>query len=473
MANYDELLLTVSNYNASKAQADKPEVVTEKVDMEKIFNIGAIAAGVTAIAALITKIINDNKVKKIIKNDDTLSSLVDKVESTKSKLADLHTEYRSIENEYANKIDEYNEYAKIFGAKTIKYDSITKVPDPTLEDPNRTKNITTSTERPNENFDPDKAKRYKAIAKELNVLANKARMIRSEISREYSALQSYIKQIKKEVRKYKYVNEDTIELVNKKCDEFISDIDNFEEKLKKFPIVESVKEPEFGEGENIITEGGALSGLTIFVIGAWVTIIAKIIRNFIKIQREIKQAEKRMAENEKARIEWEKKRAAVAAKLTSEVSAMTKTASELEKLGKECNKLSIQLKKASNRDEFNKIKNEMLSFSKDIDKKYDELYRIFEDTRSKLEGMFSKDADDDTCRIIQTYLDNIDEGFDELTLKWGESFDYFKALQKVEFEGEEVKESVDAGTEIMFSIFESYTTEEITDDEYDILMSSL
>ena len=245
MANYDELLLTVSNYNASKAQTDESEIVTEKVNSDTVLNFGLIAAGIAAISALVAKIISDNKVKKIIKNDETLSALVEKIENTKSKLADLRSEYLAVENDYSEKISEYNEYAKIFGSKTVKFESITKVPEPTVEDPGHMKTVNTTTTRPNENFDPEKAKRYKSLAKELNVLADKAGNIRSEISREYAALQGYIRQIKKEVRKYKYASEDTVAQVNSKCDDFISDIDDFEEKLKKFrDALDALRNPD-------------------------------------------------------------------------------------------------------------------------------------------------------------------------------------------------------------------------------------
>ena len=470
MANYDELLLTVSNYNASKAQADEPEVIIEKVNSDTVLNFGLIAAGIAAISALVAKIISDNKVKKIIKNDETLSALVDKIENTKSKLADLRSEYLAVENDYSEKIGEYNEYAKIFGSKTVKFESITKVPEPTVEDPGHMKTVNTTTTRPNENFDPEKAKRYKALAKELNVLADKARSIRSEISREYAALQGYIKQIKKEVRKYKYASEDTVAQVNSKCDDFINDIDDFEEKLKKFPVVESVEEPEFDEDVKPVEEGasgdvviaGAAITVPIFIIGAWLAAMIKLVKEFIKANRAVKKIQKEL----KA---YDSKIEEINSKIAKEIAIMSRTSVEFEKVAMKCRRLSNQLKRAKSKEEFDETKKELLDLSKELEDLYQLLFKSFDVTRDKLETLVDGSKIND--EVIFESINNINKWIDEVDQSWSADFKYFQELKKMEYQGDDVKESVDESISLTLSICEAYASEEITEDEYDILMS--
>ena len=470
MANYDELLLTVSNYNASKAQTNESEVVTEKVNSNTVLNFGLIAAGIAAISALVAKIISDNKVKKIIKNDETLSALVEKIENTKSKLADLRSEYLAVENDYSEKIGEYNEYAKIFGSKTVKFESITKVPEPTVEDPGHMKTVNTTTTKPNENFDPEKAKHYKALAKELNILADKARSIRSEISREYAALQGYIKQIKKEVRKYKYASEDTVAQVNSKCDDFINDIDDFEEKLKKFPVVESVEEPEFdedvkpveeGTSDDVITEGAEMT-LPIFVIGVWLAVVIKLVKEFIKANRAAKKMQKEL----KA---YDSKIEEINSKIAKEIAIMSRTSVEFEKVAMKCRRLSNQLKRAKSKEEFDETKKELLDLSKELEDLYQLLFKSFDVTRDKLETLVDGSKIND--EVISESINNINKWIDEVDQSWSADFKYFQELKKMEYQGDDVKESVDESISLTLSICEAYASEEITEDEYDILMS--
>lgn len=470
MANYDELLLTVSNYNASKAQTAESEVVTEKVNSDTVLNFGLIAAGIAAISALVAKIISDNKVKKIIKNDESLSALVEKIENTKSKLADLRSEYLTVENDYSEKISEYNEYAKIFGSKTVKFESITKVPEPTVEDPGHMKTVNTTTTRPNENFDPEKAKRYKSLAKELNVLADKAGNIRSEISREYATLQGYIRQIKKEVRKYKYASEDTVAQVNSKCDDFINDIDDFEEKLKKFPVVESVEEPEFdedvkpveeGASDDVVTEGAEII-VPIFIIGAWMAVMIKLVKEFIKANRAVKKIQKEL----KA---YDSKIEEINSKIAKEIAIMSRTSVEFEKVAMKCRRLSNQLKRAKSKEEFDETKKELLDLSKELEDLYQLLFKSFDVTRDKLETLIDGSKIND--EVISESINNINKWIDEVDQSWSADFKYFQELKKMEYQGDDVKESVDESISLTLSICEAYASEEITEDEYDILMS--
>lgn len=233
MANYEELLNRIDIFKESTDDS----IYMEKVDVNKILGIGVIAAGVAGITALVMKVIKDKEVENIIKNDKELSELMKKMNTKKAEIDKLAASYSVLFAHYYNKVMEYNEYARMFGDKTIVVRSYTPMPydgDVVV--------VPTTTRKVNENFDPEKKRKYEKLSNEVSKLQDEIGEIIIKLGSDYTTLKTYIKQVKKEVRKYSVVNKELIEKINAKCDELETEIEESKQKLTTFKTFESVND---------------------------------------------------------------------------------------------------------------------------------------------------------------------------------------------------------------------------------------
>ena len=134
---------------------DKIEEFNESAkDVGKVVGIAALLASVTAIGSSVGKLISENSVKKIIKDDKNLKKLIETIEEDKKKLAIVNKKAAEKMDEYTELIKDYNELSVELGKPILKVDISTG------EGESETK---TSMVRDNSKYDPEKAMKYKHL----------------------------------------------------------------------------------------------------------------------------------------------------------------------------------------------------------------------------------------------------------------------------------------------------------------------
>lgn len=277
-----------------------------------------------------------------------------------------------------------------------------------------------------------------------------------------------------------------LEKINKKLKKDIEKGIAKQNKTVSDVVKESVGEPEFEEGktlvsEDIITEAApnddddrldfyrksaksvGVSVLKGIALAGIISALSKLLSMIIKSKKALKN-NKDTDNSTKAKTE------ALIKLLDDEIKQAENHFITLNNSKKEFTKLFNALIRASNEEEFDKIKKDILSLESDMDKAFSSLCNIFENASKKVED-YARTINDDN-HPAWTVIQYFDEELAQIDKDWTEVTEYFRVFKSTSYKDLYVKES-DSNEELCLSITESFINNEITDDEYDILMSSL